>query len=88
MNCEEGTLTEIGSKWSKKQKRRSKVRENESLNEKISRKTDQQGKWIVENSASGKIHRQMLWSTTRERRKDRLAKPLNYGSSGPRVLDT
>jgi hypothetical protein len=28
-------LTEIGSKWSKKQKRRSEVRENESLNEKI-----------------------------------------------------
>jgi hypothetical protein len=28
-------LTENGSKWSKKQKRRSEVRENESLNEKI-----------------------------------------------------
>ena len=31
----EGTLTENGSKWSKKQKRRSEVRERESLNEKI-----------------------------------------------------
>jgi hypothetical protein len=31
----EGTLTEIGSKWSKKQKRRSEVRENDSLDEKI-----------------------------------------------------
>jgi hypothetical protein len=28
-------LTEIGSKWSKKKKRRSEVRENESLNENI-----------------------------------------------------
>jgi hypothetical protein len=35
MNCVEGTLTENGSKWSKKQKRRSEVRESESLNEKI-----------------------------------------------------
>jgi hypothetical protein len=34
-NCAEGTVTENGSKWSKKQKRRSEVRENESLNEKI-----------------------------------------------------
>jgi hypothetical protein len=31
----EDTLTEIGSKWSKKQKRRSEVRENESLDEEI-----------------------------------------------------
>ena len=35
MNCTEGTLTKIGSKWSKKKKRRSEVRENESLNENI-----------------------------------------------------
>jgi hypothetical protein len=35
VNCAEGTLTEIGSKWSKKQKRRSEVRENKSLDEKI-----------------------------------------------------
>jgi hypothetical protein len=35
MNYTEGTLIEIGSKWSKNKKRRSKVRENESLNEKI-----------------------------------------------------
>ena len=35
MNGAEGTLIENGSKWSKKQKRRSGVRENESLNEKI-----------------------------------------------------
>ena len=35
MNYAEGTLTKNGLKWSKKQKRRSKVRENKSLNEKI-----------------------------------------------------
>jgi hypothetical protein len=35
MNCVEGTVTENGLKWSKKQKRRSEVRENELLNEKI-----------------------------------------------------
>jgi hypothetical protein len=40
-----------------------------------SRMTDQQGRWIVDNSASGKIHYWMLWSTAREGRKDRLAKP-------------
>jgi len=34
-NCVEGTLTEIGSKWLKKQKRRSEARENKSLDEKI-----------------------------------------------------
>jgi hypothetical protein len=34
MNCMEGTLTDIGSNWSKNQKRR-EVRENESLNENI-----------------------------------------------------
>jgi hypothetical protein len=35
MNYAEGTLTEIGLKWSNKKKRRSEVRENEMLNEKI-----------------------------------------------------
>jgi hypothetical protein len=35
VNCAEDTLTENGSKWSKKKKRRSEVRENESLDEKI-----------------------------------------------------
>jgi hypothetical protein len=34
-NCVEGTLTENGSKWPKERKRRSEVRENESLNENI-----------------------------------------------------
>ena len=34
-NCAEGTWTEDGSKWSKKQKRRRKVRESESLNKNI-----------------------------------------------------
>jgi hypothetical protein len=67
-------LTEIGSKWSKKKKRRSEVRENKSLDEKI-RRTDQQGGWIVDNSTSRKIHQWMLWSTSREIWKDRLAKP-------------
>jgi hypothetical protein len=28
-----------------------------------SRMTDQQGRWIEDNSASGKIHHWMLWST-------------------------
>jgi hypothetical protein len=34
-NCAEGTLTEIGSKWLKKKKRRSESRENKSLDKKI-----------------------------------------------------
>jgi hypothetical protein len=34
-NFTEGTFSEIGSKWSKKRKRRREVRERESLNEKI-----------------------------------------------------
>jgi hypothetical protein len=35
VNCAEDAWTEIGSKWPKKQKRRSEVRENEPLDEKI-----------------------------------------------------
>jgi hypothetical protein len=35
VNCTEGTLNEIGSKWSKKNKRRIKVMENKSLDKKI-----------------------------------------------------
>jgi hypothetical protein len=35
MNCMEITLTENGSKWSKKQKRRREVREREPLKENI-----------------------------------------------------
>ena len=35
INCVEGTQTEEGSKWSKKHKRRSKVRESKPLEEKI-----------------------------------------------------
>jgi hypothetical protein len=35
VNYAEGTLTEIGLKWSKKKKRRSEARENKSLDEKI-----------------------------------------------------
>jgi hypothetical protein len=38
VNCTEATLTEIGSKWSKKQKRRSEVRENKMLDENIEEK--------------------------------------------------
>jgi hypothetical protein len=45
VNCVEDTLTEIGVKWPKKQKRRSKVREA-SRWMRISRRTDQQGRWI------------------------------------------
>jgi hypothetical protein len=45
-NCAEGTLTEIGSKWSKKKKRRSEVRENESLNKKIK----EDGSWTTQQA--------------------------------------
>jgi hypothetical protein len=40
----------------------------------------------VDNSASGKRHQQVLWSTSQKIRKDRLVEPLKHGSSGPRVL--
>jgi hypothetical protein len=39
--------------------------------------TYQQGRMIVDNSASGKIHCWILWSTAREGRKDRS--PENVG---------
>jgi hypothetical protein len=51
-----------------------------------SRKIKHQRRWIVDNSASGKRHQRVLWSTSWKRRKDRLVKPLKHGSSGPRVL--
>jgi hypothetical protein len=67
-------LIENGSKWSKKQKKRSEVRESELLNEKIK-----------EDRSARKMDRGQLikrkkpptdaWNTSRERRKDRLAKP-------------
>jgi hypothetical protein len=46
----EGTVTENGSKWSKKHKRRSEVRENELLNEKIKedRSARKYGSWTTE----------------------------------------
>jgi hypothetical protein len=44
MKCTEGTQTEEGSKWLKKHKRRSKVRESKSLKEKI--KEDKETKRI------------------------------------------
>jgi hypothetical protein len=73
-NCTEGTLTENGSKWSKKQKRRSEVRENESLNEKI--EEDRSTKKMDHGQLSKRKNPPtMLWSTSWERRKDRLAKP-------------
>jgi hypothetical protein len=46
-----------------------------------SRKTKQQRRWIVDSSTSRKRHQQVLWSTSRKRRKDMLAKPLKYKSS-------
>jgi hypothetical protein len=75
------TLTEIGSKWPKKKKRRSEVWENEPLDEKIeeNRSSKEDGSWTTQQA--GKIHQWMLWSTSRERRKDRLAKPRKRGSS-------
>jgi len=39
------------------------------------RKIDKKGRWIMDNSGNGKIHRYMLWTTSQEGRKDRLAKP-------------
>jgi hypothetical protein len=37
---------------------------------------DKQGGWIVDNSASGKIHQWMLWSTLQERTKDKADEAL------------
>jgi hypothetical protein len=61
----EGTLTEIGSKWSKKKKRRRELRENELLDENIednrsTRKED--GSWTTQqekkstNECLGVLH--------------------------------
>jgi hypothetical protein len=46
----EGTVIENGSKWSKKHKRRSEVRENELLNENIKedRLARKYGSWTTE----------------------------------------
>jgi hypothetical protein len=68
-------LTEIGSKWSKKQKRRSEVRESKSLDEKI--EEDRSTRKMDHGQLSKRKNppMEMLWSTSRERRKDRLAKP-------------
>ena len=52
----------------------------------IPRMIYQQGRWIMDNSARGRICQRVLWSTSRKRRKDRLAKPVKYGSSWTRVL--
>jgi hypothetical protein len=67
-------VTENGLKWSKKQKIRREVRENESLNIR-SWKTDQKG-----NMDCGQLRKWKKTSTSAlehltERRKDRLAKP-------------
>jgi hypothetical protein len=52
MNCTEGTMTKNGSKWLKKQKRTSKVRENKSLNEKIKedRSRRKYGSWTTQKA--------------------------------------
>jgi hypothetical protein len=52
MNCTEGTMTENGLKWLKKQKRTSEVRENKSLNEKIKedRSTRKYGSWTTQKA--------------------------------------
>jgi hypothetical protein len=60
--------------WVEVSKREEKMERSKSLDEEIGM-TDKQERRIVDNSASGKIHRWMLWSTAREGRKDRLAKP-------------
>jgi hypothetical protein len=64
--------------WVEVNKREEKMErspEKESRWTRRSRMTDKQERRIVDMSASGKIHRWMLWSTAREGRKDRLAKP-------------
>jgi hypothetical protein len=87
MNCGEGTLTENGSKWSKKRKRRSEVRESELLNEKIKEDISTR-KMDCGQLSKRKKPPADAWSTSRERRKDTLAKPEKHRLSGPRFLDT
>jgi hypothetical protein len=73
-NCAEGTLTENGSKWSKKRKRRSEVRESELLNEKI--KEDRSARKMDRGQLSKRKKPSTdAWNTSRERRKDRSTKP-------------
>jgi hypothetical protein len=50
-NCAEGTLTENGSKWSKKQKRRSEVRESESI------EREDQGRQINKKMDRGQLNK-------------------------------
>jgi hypothetical protein len=70
----EGTLTENGSKWSKKKKRRSEVRESESLNEKI--KEDRSTKKMDRGQLNKwKNPPTRCFGAPRKRRKDRLVKP-------------
>jgi len=74
MNCAEGTLIENGSKWSKKWKKRSEVRESESLNEKI--KEDRSAMKMDRGQLSKRKKPSTdAWNTSQERRKDRLTKP-------------
>jgi hypothetical protein len=73
-NCAEGTLTENGSKWSKKQKRRSEVREKlvvgrEDRGRQINK---EDGSWTTQQAE--KDQRDALEHLV-ERRKDRLVKP-------------
>jgi hypothetical protein len=70
----ERTLTDIGSKWPKKKKRRREVRESELLNEKTAEDRS------TRKMDHGKINKQKklstsAWSTSQETRKDRLVKP-------------
>jgi hypothetical protein len=79
-NCVEGTLTDIGSKWSKKKKRRSEVRENESLNEKIEDDRSQ-GRWIMDNSARKKDVNECFGAPRGKEGKTGWRSPEKYGSS-------
>jgi hypothetical protein len=82
MNCAEGTLTENGSKWSKKQKRRSEVREKLSVGREYQGRqiNKEDGSWTTQQVE--KATNEMLWSTSWKRRKNRLVKPLKHRSSG------
>jgi hypothetical protein len=52
-----------------------------------SRKIKHQRRWIMDNSASGKRHQRVLWSTSWKRRRKEQAGEALKTSSGPRVLD-
>jgi hypothetical protein len=88
MKCVEGTQTEEGSKWLKKKKRRSEVKEKKTI------KREDQGRQINKEDESW-TGQQVEEDTNRcfgaprwRRRKNRSVKSLKCGLWGPRVLAT